>query len=61
MPEHTTGTRAEWQTARERLAEREAAHARLTQEVLEERRRLPWVPVEKDYEFDTDSGTRSLA
>jgi predicted dithiol-disulfide oxidoreductase (DUF899 family) len=61
MPDHTTGTRAEWQTARDRLAELEAEHARVTREVTDQRRQLPWVPVEKDYEFDTDSGKRSLA
>src|SRR4029453_13924442 len=27
----------------------------------EQRRKLPWVPVEKEYRFDTDAGTRTLA
>jgi predicted dithiol-disulfide oxidoreductase (DUF899 family) len=61
MTDHTIGTRAEWQAARDRLAELEAEQARVTSEVTERRRQLPWVPVEKDYEFDTDSGKRSLA
>jgi predicted dithiol-disulfide oxidoreductase (DUF899 family) len=61
MTDHAIGTRAEWQAARDRLAELEAEQARITSEVTEQRRQLPWVPVEKDYEFDTDSGKRSLA
>jgi predicted dithiol-disulfide oxidoreductase (DUF899 family) len=30
-------------------------------ELARQRRELPWVPVEKDYRFETDEGTRSLA
>jgi len=29
--------------------------------VTEERRRLPWVPVEKDYRFDTEDGKKALS
>jgi predicted dithiol-disulfide oxidoreductase (DUF899 family) len=61
MPEHRTGTREEWQAARAELAKLEAEHAKLTERVTEERRRLPWVPVEKDYEFDTEDGTKTLS
>jgi predicted dithiol-disulfide oxidoreductase (DUF899 family) len=56
-----TGTREEWQAAREELAKLEAEHAELTRKVTEQRRRLPWVRVEKDYEFDTEDGKKSLA
>jgi predicted dithiol-disulfide oxidoreductase (DUF899 family) len=61
MPEHKTGTREEWQAARDDLAKLEAEHAELGQKITEQRRELPWVPVEKDYEFDTDDGKRTLA
>ncbi len=61
MPEHRTGTREEWQAARDELAKLEAEHAELTQKVTEQRRQLPWVPVEKDYEFDTEDGKKTLA
>jgi predicted dithiol-disulfide oxidoreductase (DUF899 family) len=61
MPEHRIGTREEWQTARAQLAELEAEHAKLDQKVTEQRRRLPWVPVEKEYEFETEDGTKKLA
>ena len=61
MPEQTIGTREEWQKARDELAKLEAEHAELTEKVTEQRRRLPWVPVEKEYEFDTEEGTKTLA
>src|SRR3954463_8449823 len=61
MPEHTIGTREEWQSARDELAKLEAEHAELGQKVTERRRELPWVPVEKEYVFDTEDGTKTLA
>ena len=61
MPEHTIGTREEWQAARDELAKLEAEHAELGQKVTEQRRQLPWVPVEKEYEFDTEDGKKTLA
>src|SRR4051812_14220493 len=61
MPEPEIGTREEWQAARDELAKLEAEHAELGQRVTEQRRRLPWVRVEKEYEFDTEAGKRTLA
>jgi predicted dithiol-disulfide oxidoreductase (DUF899 family) len=61
MPEQTIGTREEWQAARSDLAKLEAEHAELGQKVTERRRQLPWVPVEKEYEFDTEEGRKTLA
>lgn len=61
MPEHTTGTREQWQAARAELAELEAEQAQRNEEVQRKRRELPWVAVEKDYEFDTEDGKKSLA
>jgi predicted dithiol-disulfide oxidoreductase (DUF899 family) len=55
------GTREEWQAAREELARLEAEQAERNEEIKRRRRELPWVPVEKDYEFDTEDGKRSLA
>jgi predicted dithiol-disulfide oxidoreductase (DUF899 family) len=60
MPEHTTGTREEWQEARDELAKLEAEQAELGRRVVEQRRRLPWVRVEKEYEFDTEGGKKTL-
>ncbi len=61
MPDHKIGTREEWQAARDELAQLEAEHAKLGQKVTEQRRQLPWVPVEKEYEFDTEDGKKTLA
>jgi predicted dithiol-disulfide oxidoreductase (DUF899 family) len=61
MADHTVGTRDEWQAARDELAKLEAEQAELTRKVTEQRRKLPWVRVEKDYEFDTEDGKKSLA
>jgi predicted dithiol-disulfide oxidoreductase (DUF899 family) len=61
MPEHTIGTREEWQTARDELAKLEAEYAALGSKVTEQRRQLPWVPVEKEYVFDTEGGKKTLA
>jgi predicted dithiol-disulfide oxidoreductase (DUF899 family) len=61
VPEYKTGTREEWRTARDELAKLEAEYAELGQKVTEARRRLPWVKVEKEYEFDTEDGKKSLS
>jgi predicted dithiol-disulfide oxidoreductase (DUF899 family) len=60
MPEHTTGTREEWEAARSELAKLESEQAERNREIAEKRRALPWVPVEKEYEFDTEVGRKSL-
>src|ERR671911_436182 len=60
MPEHKVGTREEWQAAREELAKLEAEHAELGRRAKEKRRELPWVPVEKEYVFDTQDGKKTL-
>ena len=61
MPEHKIGTREEWQTARDELAKLEAEQAQQNEEIKKKRLELPWVPVEKDYEFDTGEGKKTLA
>src|SRR2546425_9075195 len=61
MPEHTVGTREEWQAARDELARLEAEQAARNEEIKRKRRELPWVPLEKDYEFDTEDGKKTLA
>src|SRR5215210_3960452 len=61
MPEHKIGTREEWQGAREELAKLEAELAQRNEEVKRKRLELPWVPVEKNYEFDTEEGKKTLA
>jgi predicted dithiol-disulfide oxidoreductase (DUF899 family) len=61
MPEHTIGTREEWQAARDALAKLEAAQAEREEEVRRNRRELPWVQVDKEYVFDTQEGKKTLA
>src|SRR5438067_10967239 len=61
MPDQKTGTCDEPQPARAELAKLEAEYAELGQKVTEQRRQLPWVPVEKEYQFDTEDGKKTLA
>jgi predicted dithiol-disulfide oxidoreductase (DUF899 family) len=57
----TKGTREEWLAARLELLEAEKELTRRGDEVTRRRRELPWVPVEKDYRFETEEGEASLA
>jgi predicted dithiol-disulfide oxidoreductase (DUF899 family) len=61
MVEHRTGTREEWQAARDELARLEAEQAERNEEIKRMRLALPWVPVDKEYEFDTEEGSKTLA
>ena len=60
MPEHKIGTQEEWEAARQELAKLEAEQAELDRKVTKQRRQLPWVEVEKEYEFDTEAGVKTL-
>ena len=57
----TTGTRDEWLVARKALLEREKELTRLSDELAEERRRLPRVRIDEPYAFETAEGTKTLA
>jgi predicted dithiol-disulfide oxidoreductase (DUF899 family) len=61
MPDHNVGTREEHLRARKELLEREKELTRRSDELARQRRELPWVPIEKDYGFETDDGTKTLA
>ena len=61
MPEHRIGTRKEWQSAREDLAKLEAEQATQNEEIKRKRLALPWVRIEKEYEFATEDGVKTLA
>src|SRR3954471_12406177 len=60
MPDRI-GTQEDWEAARAELSKLEAEHAALERKVTEQRRQLPWGPVEKEYEFDTEHGKKTLA
>lgn len=55
------GTRSEWVAERKALLEKEKAHMRRGDELVRERQALPWVRVEKAYQFETSRGRRTLA
>src|SRR5437773_11546044 len=61
MTKHKTGTREQWLAARLELlkAEKELTHR--SDELARRRQELPWVRIDKKYEFDTDAGSASLA
>jgi predicted dithiol-disulfide oxidoreductase (DUF899 family) len=61
MPEHKVGTQEEFDAARKELLAEEKELTRRGDELARKRRELPWVPVEKDYSFDAEAGTKSLA
>ena len=61
MAGHRIGTQDEWQAERNALLDEEKELTRRSDELARKRRELPWVPVEKDYRFETEQGTKSLA
>jgi predicted dithiol-disulfide oxidoreductase (DUF899 family) len=56
MTEHATGTREEWLAARLELLAAEKELTRRGDELARQRQALPWVPIHKDYRFETDEG-----
>jgi predicted dithiol-disulfide oxidoreductase (DUF899 family) len=61
MTDHKTGTRDEWLAARLDLLEDEKELTRRSDELARRRQELPWVRIDKEYRFETDDGTASLA
>src|SRR4029077_3358793 len=61
MSEHRIGTQEEWQAERDALLKEEKELTRRADELARKRRELPWVAVEKDYRFETERGTQTLA
>jgi len=61
MTTHTIGTRKDWLAARLELLEAEKDLTRRSDEVARRRQELPWVRVDKQYRFETDEGSASLA
>ena len=60
MTSHQIGTREQWLAARGELLAKEKELTRRSDQLAAERRGLPWVPIEKQYRFDTDAGPRTL-
>jgi len=61
MTKHMTGTREEWLAARLELLEAEKKHTRHGDELARRRQELPWVQIDKEYRFETEEGSASLA
>jgi predicted dithiol-disulfide oxidoreductase (DUF899 family) len=61
MTDHMVVGREDWEAAREELLQREKEHTREADELARQRRELPWAAIEKEYRFDADDGTRTLA
>src|SRR5205823_108497 len=61
MTRHKTGTHEQWLAARLELLKAEKELTRRGDELARQRRELPWVRIDKDYRFDTDQGSASLA
>src|SRR5436853_7091448 len=61
MTKHRIGTREEWLAARLDLLKAEKELTRRSDELALRRQELPWVRMDKEYRFDTDDGSASLA
>lgn len=58
---HPVVSSNEWVAARKELLAREKELTRLRDQIARERRALPWVRVEKNYDFEGPEGRRTLA
>jgi predicted dithiol-disulfide oxidoreductase (DUF899 family) len=61
MTKPKIGTREEWLAARLELLEAEKELTRQSDELARRRQELPWIRIEKEYRFETDAGSASLA
>jgi predicted dithiol-disulfide oxidoreductase (DUF899 family) len=61
MSDHKTGTREEWLAVRLELLEAEKELTRRSDELAQRRQELPWVRIDKEYRFETEEGSASLA
>jgi predicted dithiol-disulfide oxidoreductase (DUF899 family) len=59
--DHQVVSREEWIAARKALLAKEKALMQQSDELSAERRRLPWVRIDKPYSFDTPEGRKSLS
>ncbi len=57
---HRIASREEWLAARTELLEAEKALTRRSDELAKQRQELPWVPLRKEYGFETEEGHASL-
>ncbi|MBI3433635.1 MAG: DUF899 domain-containing protein [Proteobacteria bacterium] len=60
MPSANIVAREAWLVARKELLAKEKAFTRARDGLAAERRKMPWVKLDKDYAFDTPDGRRAL-
>src|SRR5437762_8508994 len=58
---HKVVSPEEWIAARKELLEAEKELTRRSDDLARRRQELPWVRIDKDYRFDTEQGSASLA
>ena len=58
---HKIASREQWTAARFELLKAEKEHTRRSDELARRRQELPWVRIDKQYRFETDEGSASLA
>lgn len=61
MAQPKIGTREEWLAARIELLKAEKELTRHSDELARQRQALPWVRIDKAYQFETDNGSTALA
>jgi predicted dithiol-disulfide oxidoreductase (DUF899 family) len=61
MTKHRIGTRQDWLAARLELLAAEKQFTRRGDELAQQRQALPWVRIDKGYQFETEQGSASLA
>jgi predicted dithiol-disulfide oxidoreductase (DUF899 family) len=61
MTTHAIGTRGDWLAARLELLDAEKELTRRSDQLAQRRQALPWVQIDKQYRFETDRGSASLA
>ena len=59
--QHQIASREEWLAARLGLLKEEKELTRRSDELARRRQELPWVRIDKEYRFETDEGSASLA
>jgi predicted dithiol-disulfide oxidoreductase (DUF899 family) len=59
--QHQVVNREQWVAARKKLLQAEKNLTRQCDDVARQRQQLPWVRLDKEYRFDTDEGSASLA
>ena len=59
--QHKIANREEWLAARIALLKQEKELTRRSDELARRRQELPWVKVDKEYRFETEAGSASLA